>query len=367
MPKLCHTIAGMNGFRRLLPFIWVAISIGLLFAGLWPFRFRPVNNVHWIGGSHGLRFDNYGIASGEEPFFAPGGPIDLALPFTIRMEVRPREEPSGSLPRILSAYDGDGRELFFLGQWRSELILRILKEERSFQPRYRETGASGLQKDVPRSIVVRSDKNVLTLYVDGVPARTRSGVDFFLLSDKRRPARIILGNSPTGQNPWLGDLQSLSFFPEALSPGEIESRERAPVIHYSFSEGRGTVCRNSGDPRYDLSIPAVFRAPAKGVLVPPWRLQEYSRSFWKDVLVNILGFIPFGFAVYAWAGNSAERRSPTAMNIALLLGIGISLFIELLQVYLPTRDSSLTDVMNNVLGTYIGARLFRATRDIFYR
>ena len=34
-----------------------------------------------------------------------------------------------------------------------------------------------------------------------------------------------------------------------------------------------------------------------------------------------------------------------AMGIALLLGAGISLFIELLQVYLPTRDSSLTDVI----------------------
>ena len=65
-----------------------------------------------------------------EPLFAPGGPVDLALPFTIRMEVRPREEPFGSLPRILSAYDGDGRELFFLGQWRAELVVRILAGER---------------------------------------------------------------------------------------------------------------------------------------------------------------------------------------------------------------------------------------------
>jgi hypothetical protein len=108
------------------------------------------------------------------------------------MEVRPREEPSSSLPRILSAYDDDGRELFFLGQWRAELILRILKEERSFHLRYCETGAGGLQKDVTRSIVVRSDNNFLTLFVDWVPARTRSGVDFSLLSDKRGPAWIDL-------------------------------------------------------------------------------------------------------------------------------------------------------------------------------
>ena len=361
------TPPGKDGNRRLLPLICLAISLGLLFAGLWPFQFRPANNVHWIGGRPACGSINYGIVYGKEPLFAPGGPIDLALPFTIRMEVRPREEPSGSLPRILSAYDGDGRELFFLGQWRSELILRILKEERSFHLRYRETGAGGLRKDVTHSIVLRSDNHVLTLFVDGVSAKTRSGVDFSLLSDKRGPAWMILGNSPSGESPWRGDILSLSFYPEALSPGDIESRGRAPVIRYGFSEGSGSVCRGGADPRYDLSIPAVFRAPAKGILVPPWRVQEYNRSFWKDVFVNILGFIPFGFAVYAWADKSGKRKIAMAMSSTLLLGAGISLFIELLQVYLPTRDSSLTDVMNNVLGTYIGARLFQATRDVLYR
>lgn len=362
----------MNGDHRssngkLLPLICIVLSLGLLFAGLWPFDFRPANNVHWIGGEHGLRFDPYGIVCSKEPLFGPRGPVDLALPFTIRMEVRPREEPSDSLPRILSAYDEHGRELFFLGQWRFELILRILQDERLFHLRYRETGADGLHKDVTRSIVVRSDSNALTLFVDGVPAQTSPGVDFSLLSDKRVPAWIILGNSPSGENPWRGDLRSLSFYPEALSPGDIESRRTHPVIHYGFSEGTGAICRGSADSRYDLVIPSVFQAPRKGILVPPWREQKYDRSFWKDVFVNILGFIPFGFAVYAWLRKNVERKSAAAMIIAILLGAGISLFIELLQVYLPTRDSSLTDVINNVLGTYIGARLFQTARDILYR
>ena len=262
------------------------------------------------------------------------------------MEVLPREEPSGSIPRILSAHDDEGRELFFLGQWRDELILRILEEERFFHLRYRETGAGGLQKDAQRDIVVRSDKNVLTLFVDGAPVRTKPGVDFSLLSDRRGPAWMILGNSPSGEYPWRGDLLSLSIFPKALSPEEILSTgSDSPV-------------------RYNLVIPSVFRAPAKGMLVPPWRIQEYNRSFLKDVFVNILGFIPFGFAMCAWARKDGERKNATVMGIALLLGAGISLFIELLQVYLPTRDSSLTDVLNNILGTYIGARLFRTTHRI---
>ena len=178
---------------------------------------------------------------------------------------------------------------------------------------------------------------------------------------------MILGNSPTGESPWRGDLLSLSFFPKALSPAEIEYPGNNPVIRYNFSEGSGGYCRGGTDSRYDLFIPPFFRAPKKGILVPPWRVQKYDRSFWKDVFVNILGFIPFGFAVYAWLGKNGARKSASVTVIVLLLGAGISLFIELLQVYLPTRDSSFTDVMNNVLGTYIGAQLFRAAHAILYR
>jgi VanZ family protein len=221
-----------------------------------------------------------------------------------------------------------------------------------------------LQKDVKRSIVVRSDTDGLTLFVDGTPVKTRPGVDFFLLSGRQEPGWMILGNSPSGENPWRGDLLSLSFYPIALSPREIESRVRTPVIHYDFSEGSGAACRGGADPRHNLSIPSVFRAPAKEVLVTPWRIQEYNRSFWKDVFVNILGFIPFGFAVYAWLRKDGVRKDTSVMVIAVLLGAGISLFIERLQVYLPTRASSLTDVLNNILGTYVGARLFRTTQRI---
>jgi hypothetical protein len=117
---------------KVLPLICIAISVGLLLAGLWPFGFFPKNNVQWIDGQSGLRFDKYGIAYSKEPLFAPGGAIDIARSFTVSTEVRPSQEASDSLPRILSAHDDDGRELFFLSQWRDELIVRIFIGETYF-------------------------------------------------------------------------------------------------------------------------------------------------------------------------------------------------------------------------------------------
>jgi len=356
-----------SGVRISTATVCIVLSLGLLIVGLWPFRFVPKNNVQWIAGQPGLRFDKYGIVVGKAPCSRPGAPSISPgrSPCGWRYSpTRNRPVPSReSCPHTTTM----GAKLFFLGQWRDELILRILEGERTFRLRYRETGAGGLKKDAKQSIVVRSDDRVLTLFVDGKPATTRSGVIFSLLSDRRVPVWLLLGNSPTGESPWRGDLLSLSFYPTALSPRDIESREKAPVIHYDFSEGSGAVCRGDADPRHDLVIPAVFRAPAKGVLVPPWRVQEYNRSFWNDLFVNILGFLPFGFAVFAWAAKAGARKNARAIGIALLLGAGISLFIELFQGILPSRDSSLTDVMNNVLGTYIGARLFQAAHNILHR
>jgi len=347
------------GKRWRLPLACLAISAGLLVAGLWPFRFWPANNAHWIDGQAGLRFDRYGIVYGKAPLFAPGGPLDLGKPFTIRLELLPRDEPSDYLPRILSVHEAGGRELFILGQWQSALNLSILERQGANSLEYQETGVGNFRKGVKRSIILSSGETGLTIYVEGKPVPIRSGYGFSFLPENRDPAWLLLGNSPTGESPWRGDLLSLSFYAGALSPEEIATPGIDPLVRYLLSEGSGDVARGGGDPRYDLFIPSVFRAPVKPVLVPPWKVQEYDLSFWVDVAVNILGFIPFGFALSAWLGKDGGRKRLPVAVLVVLAGAGISLLIELLQVYLPTRDSSLTDFMNNTLGAYLGAWLFR--------
>jgi len=345
--------------KRFLPLACLAISAGLLIAGLWPFQFRPANNIHWIDGQAGLRFDRYGIAYTQAPLFTPGGALDFAKPFTIRLELLPRDEPSDYLPRILSVYEVGGRELFILGQWKSALNLSILERQRAYYLEYQETEVGNFRKGVKRSILLSWGATGLTVFAEGKPVFTRPGFGFSLLPGNREPAWLLLGNSPSGESPWRGDLLSLSFYAGALSPEEIATPGIDPLVRYLFSEGSGTVCRGGGDPRYDLFIPPVFRAPAKHVLVPPWKAQEYDLSFWVDVAVNILGFVPFGFTVSAWLRRDGRRKRLPVTVLVVLAGAGISLLIELLQVYLPTRDSSLTDLMNNALGAYIGAWLFR--------
>ena len=44
-----------------------------------------------------------------------------------------------------------------------------------------------------------------------------------------------------------------------------------------------------------------------------------------------------------------------AVGLAVIVGFGVSLAIEWLQAYLPSRDSSMRDLFANTLGTALGA------------
>lgn len=76
----------------------------------------------------------------------------------------------------------------------------------------------------------------------------------------------------------------------------------------------------------------------------------------SDVALNIVGFVPLGGLVMVYLKNR-RWADASAVVIAVAAGLVISLMIELLQVFLPSRDSSLLDVLNNTLGSGIGAGL----------
>ena len=50
----------------------------------------------------------------------------------------------------------------------------------------------------------------------------------------------------------------------------------------------------------------------------------------------MIGFIPFGFCVYPWMKQAGARRPGLVTAGA---GAAVSLAIETLQIFLPTRDS----------------------------
>lgn len=81
---------------------------------------------------------------------------------------------------------------------------------------------------------------------------------------------------------------------------------------------------------------------------------QYQRPF--DLVANVALFVPFGLA-FAWKGEAARVRRATA--VAFL----ITLAVETGQVFTHNRAATVTDLMANTAGAWIGARLATRTRS----
>ncbi|MEM7592212.1 MAG: VanZ family protein [Cyanobacteria bacterium P01_A01_bin.83] len=72
-----------------------------------------------------------------------------------------------------------------------------------------------------------------------------------------------------------------------------------------------------------------------------------------DVIANILLFLPFGFGF----GKIFQQRFSSnlvLLTISLLLSTTVSLIVETLQIYLPTRTPNFIDLLSNILGGVLG-------------
>lgn len=89
--------------------------------------------------------------------------------------------------------------------------------------------------------------------------------------------------------------------------------------------------------------------PVFDFLFLPWP-RYYTLT---DLIVNVVGIVPFSFALVAALPSRLSRN--WAVAVAILITFTLSLSVETLQNFLPTRVPSNVDVGCNTLGGIIGA------------
>jgi VanZ family protein len=104
---------------------------------------------------------------------------------------------------------------------------------------------------------------------------------------------------------------------------------------------------------------APLRLPTDEALAGFFARSRYVTSF--DVVLNVLAYIPMGTLACLYFRQAHERTR--AIVEAALFGAALSLAMETLQLFIPTRVSSVYDVAANSAGALLGALVFA---DPFY-
>lgn len=97
----------------------------------------------------------------------------------------------------------------------------------------------------------------------------------------------------------------------------------------------------------------------------PFQNFALSWNMLKDIVGNTLWFMMFGYLLH-YQLNEDSRTLWTIATITAIAG-GISLSIELFQVFCHNRIPSITDVICNVLGAGLGGYVAEKQRANIYR
>jgi VanZ family protein len=114
-----------------------------------------------------------------------------------------------------------------------------------------------------------------------------------------------------------------------------------------------------------LGIAYLTFFPFKFDFSPTFVFQRYpfllntsvKRPMFSDFFLNVLLFVPFGFGLSARLRQRGRGRW-ISLLAALAVGAGVSYLVEVLQFYIPARDSGWEDVFSNTAGSVAGFFLF---------
>ena len=349
--------------RNAIGALCALILCSILVAGLWPFH-APKNQVHWSENENGLRFGHDGtiLGSGMFELASSDGP-------SCSLEVWLEPALTWDTGTILAFYSPMDQRHFALQQSLTDLLLQ------------RETGGQGHQSKLMKLYVdniFRKKEVFITLTSNGQETGVYIGGQLiarslhFKLSSNDLTGQLIVATSALQSNSWAGQVRGLAIYKSELTADQVAQHyqdwtqqgkptvaetERAVAL-YLFDERAGKIIHNQLGPGSDVYIPERYVVVHQILLEAPWSEVRTQQSYLKDVLINIGGFIPLGlfFNLYF----TSVRQMKRGALVTVILGGSVSLMIEVLQAYLPTRYSGITDIITNTLGTCVGVGLYRA-------
>lgn len=300
----------------------------LCFLGFQPGgRFRK-NEVLWTGEEAGLVFspgsmvysrDLTGSGNGEEKNFL------------LEMEIKPVVTARPRFGVILQIYNRESVEELTIGQWGNSLMIldsNDYSNRRRLPKIYGDMGSVNTEKQIR----IISESGGTSLYIDGVLSGENKNLHLTLPQPVEKNT-VILGNSIHGYTPWTGELKRISLGTQWSFDFRIASRDAYP----------------------ELVTPAKIKDLQPEILAMP-RLRSLETGVMSvDIFFNFIGFIPLGYLVLLNLGSGGRKKLLSLSVLTCFLSFFFSLTIEISQVWIPGRNSSMLDLILNSLGGFAGA------------
>lgn len=359
--------------------ILMALALaGVLFFGLRPKDYDFSNRVSLIEGNRGLQFEKYSIAYSQPLGTEMAGQLAGPEGFTLFLNFKPRPEFNDGFGLIAVMHAGKDADQLIVGQWKNHIIAMNGDDyaHKRKLPRIAFDTLKIIDASKPSSniqLVLTSAIDGTRLYVNGRLVKEKSNITLKMPTWER--TRLILGNSPYSKASWQGDIYGLALFPGTMSIHEFDfsstngavvgdAQATAPFLQYDFKTiEQGRVKDLSGNGVH-LDLPKSITPLKKKMLAWPWPGLEMGSRLFRDVALNILGFVPLGFFFSVVLMQSGSLAGKQVVLVTVLFCFLLSLGIEVAQAWLPSRDSSLLDLGMNTTGAMIGAlfSLARCTR-----
>jgi VanZ family protein len=321
-----------------------------IFATLWPFNFLQ-HNLAVSAPDGGLLFKQPGIA------FTLTAPSKLA-----------RLERFTAVLRIVSFAARERACILDYATDERHANFRLQQENDQLDVWVESAGSyPGAGLHIPHvfghgdtvTITVSFDGQRLVAWKTGGTLKTTQlGPDEHLRWDST--ATLALGALVDGQIGWRGTVFYLAVTDqptESADPPGPDSLRRNAILYFDFTRPFQESVRDEGIADKDpLWVPQRYTVPSRIILASPARYNWHTRWFVFDMVVNIMVFLPFGFFAAMILIRKLESL-PKGIAAAVLAAFVFSLTVELLQAWLPTRNSSMVDLMCDVTGAGIGAWL----------
>jgi VanZ family protein len=342
----------------------IAVLLTTLFFGLRPKSFSINNDIQLLPAEHALLFRQSGIAYIDDlnNFHRPNDSNE----FTIQLRLAVQNVEKKGFRPILMIHDGSDHDQLTIWQWGTSIIAMNGDDYEYAKGKPRISVKDILSPGKTVNISLTSANHSTKLYIDG-QLRVENRNWQIVIPENKRKKRLILGNSVYAKHGWEGSIYSLAIHTKALSAEEVYLRynQQSPATQLHNNADETPLCytfterneRGVAD-QYGLHIPLLLPEQLimlkHDFLTMPWHSFRFNISFFADVLLNLLGFIPLGALLYYHTRQSLTGSDRRIRAITFLICFLISFFIEIFQAWQPNRHSSLLDLLLNSVSGYLG-------------